>query len=274
MSQDQQKFHFISGLPRSGSTLLAAILRQNPRFNASMMSPLALLADNIISQCRAGSELGPLISQEQRKRVIRGLFHSYYQDMEGKEVIFDSNRAWTGRLPLLLDLFPGSKVVCCVRHVGWILDSLERQYRADPYEQTRLFSNDSDRNTVYSRMRMLASPNRLVGFSYQSLKDGFYGDRSESLILVDYDYLTKSPNAAIAKLYEALGESVFEHDFDHVEYEAKGFDSNLGVPGLHKVKPKVVHEERATVLPPDLFKEYENSPFWTDGTNTKATIII
>lgn len=26
--------HFISGLPRSGSTLLAAILRQNPRFGA------------------------------------------------------------------------------------------------------------------------------------------------------------------------------------------------------------------------------------------------
>ncbi|MBU0835751.1 MAG: sulfotransferase, partial [Gammaproteobacteria bacterium] len=27
-------YHFISGLPRSGSTLLAALLRQNPRFHA------------------------------------------------------------------------------------------------------------------------------------------------------------------------------------------------------------------------------------------------
>lgn len=26
------RYHFISGLPRSGSTLLAAILRQNPRY--------------------------------------------------------------------------------------------------------------------------------------------------------------------------------------------------------------------------------------------------
>ncbi len=274
MAQEQQKFHFISGLPRAGSTLLAAILRQNPRFNADMMSPLASLADNIISQCRAGSELGPLITQQQRKRLIRGLFYSYYQHLEKKEVIFDNNRAWTGRLPLLQDLFPGSKVVCCVRHVGWILDSLERQYRTDPYEQTRLFSNDSDRNTVYSRMHSLASPNRLVGFSYQSLKDGFYGDRSESLILIDYDYLTSSPNTAISRLYEALGEPVFDHDFDHVEYEAEVFDSNLGVPGLHKVKPKVEHVERTPVLPPDLFKEYENSPFWKDPENTKATIII
>jgi hypothetical protein len=31
----QDGTHFISGLPRSGSTLLAAILRQNPRFHPS-----------------------------------------------------------------------------------------------------------------------------------------------------------------------------------------------------------------------------------------------
>jgi hypothetical protein len=34
-------FHFISGLPRAGSTLTAAILRQNPRFHAGMSSPVA-----------------------------------------------------------------------------------------------------------------------------------------------------------------------------------------------------------------------------------------
>ena len=39
----QKVVHFISGLPRSGSTLLAAILRQNPRFHAGMSSPVASL---------------------------------------------------------------------------------------------------------------------------------------------------------------------------------------------------------------------------------------
>lgn len=36
-------FHFISGLPRSGSTLMEAILRQNPRFSAGMSNPVANL---------------------------------------------------------------------------------------------------------------------------------------------------------------------------------------------------------------------------------------
>ena len=36
----QHGIHFISGLPRSGSTLLAGILRQNPHFHAMMTSPV------------------------------------------------------------------------------------------------------------------------------------------------------------------------------------------------------------------------------------------
>ena len=40
VAKSARKFHFISGMPRSGSTLLAAILNQNPRFRAGMTSPL------------------------------------------------------------------------------------------------------------------------------------------------------------------------------------------------------------------------------------------
>ena len=46
----KQTFHFISGLPRAGSTLTAAILRQNPRFHAGMSSPVAVLFDHLIAQ--------------------------------------------------------------------------------------------------------------------------------------------------------------------------------------------------------------------------------
>ena len=45
--------HFISGLPRSGSTLLAALLRQNPRFEAGMSGPLAGLFGALLSEMSA-----------------------------------------------------------------------------------------------------------------------------------------------------------------------------------------------------------------------------
>jgi sulfotransferase len=39
----QNGIHFISGLPRSGSTLLSAILRQNPALHAGMTGPMGSL---------------------------------------------------------------------------------------------------------------------------------------------------------------------------------------------------------------------------------------
>ena len=56
-----QHFHFISGLPRSGSTLLSAILLQNPRFHAGMTSPVGALFSGVLEQCSAGSEFGAVI---------------------------------------------------------------------------------------------------------------------------------------------------------------------------------------------------------------------
>ena len=126
---NKQTFHFISGLPRAGSTLTAAILRQNPRFHAGMSSPVAVLFDHLIAQVSAGTELSTMVSAEQRERLLRGLFDSYYADHH-QPVIFDTNRAWTAQLPALMRLFPDAKLICCVRDVAWVLDSLERQFRA------------------------------------------------------------------------------------------------------------------------------------------------
>ena len=112
-----RSFHFLSGLPRSGSTLTAGILRQNPQFHAGMSSPVASLFDSLIAQVSAGSELSSMVDETQRKRLLRGLFESYYSDVP-EPVIFDTNRAWTAQLPALMQLFPEAKVICLVRSLS------------------------------------------------------------------------------------------------------------------------------------------------------------
>ena len=185
-----RKFHFISGLPRSGSTLLSGILLQNPRFHAGMSSPVVGLCTSIINQFSAGSEFGPVVGRDKRKALLRGIFDSYYADVD-RDVVFDTNRAWCAKLPLLLDLFPDAKVIACVRNVAWIMDSIEKMVRANPYENTRLFGPGAGRGTVYSRLEFLAHPDNLVGFPWAALREAFYGEHAGSLLLVDYDLLAK-----------------------------------------------------------------------------------
>lgn len=268
-----RQFHFISGLPRSGSTLLAALLRQNPRFYAGMSGPVASLFEGVVGQVSAGSELSSMVNDEQRARILKGLFDSYYADRR-EPVIFDTNRAWTAKMPALMSLFPKAKLICCVRDIAWIMDSMERQFRGNAFENTRLFNNPGERATVYTRVEALAHANRLVGFPYHALREACWGEFAEQLVIVDYDLLVARPRDVLSLIYQFLGEEPFEHDFDAVDYDAPEFDTQLGVSGLHKVHPKVGPRPRQTILPPDLFERYANMAFWRDLKNCKAYRIV
>ena len=268
-----RRFHFISGLPRAGSTLTAAILRQNPRFHAGMSSPIASLFDHIIAQVSAGSELSTMVNEQQRIRILRGLFDSYYADII-QPVIFDTNRAWTAQLPALMRLFPDAKIICCVRDVAWVMDSLERQFRNNAFEHTRLFNNPAERATVYTRVEALAHANRLVGFAWHALREACYSEFAERVLLLEYDMLVTRPGDVFKLVYEFLGEPLFKHDFAKVEYDAPAFDAQLGLDGLHRVHPQVKARPRQTILPPDLFQRYSQLAFWRDLKNSRAFRIV
>jgi sulfotransferase len=266
-------FHFISGLPRSGSTLLSAILRQNPRFHAGMSSPVASFFESIIAQVSAGSELSSMVDQDQRARLLKGLFDSYYADVN-KPVIFDTNRAWTSQLPALMSLFPDAKVICCVRDVAWVMDSLERQFRSNRFENTRLFNNPAERSTVYTRVEALANANRLVGFPWHALREACFSEYSTRVLLVEYDLVASRPADVFKLIYDFLGEKPFAHDFENVQYDAPEFDAQLGLDGLHRVHPKVEPRTRQTILPPDLFERYTKLAFWRDMPTSKVFRIV
>ncbi len=270
---EARKFHFISGLPRAGSTLTSALLRQNPRFHAGMTGPVAGLFEGVINQVSAGSEISTMVNDEQRARILLGLFDSYYADRD-EPVIFDTSRSWTAQLPALMQLFPESKVICLVRDVAWIMDSMERQFRNNAFENTRLFNNAAERSTVYTRVEAMAGSNRLVGFPWHALREACYSEYADRIVLVDYDLLVNRPTEILPLLYEFLGEETFEHDFDNVQYDSAQFDNQLGLDGLHRVHEQVAPRPRKTILPPDLFERYSQLSFWRNLPDSAAFRIV
>ena len=156
------KHYFISGLPRSGSTLLAGILRQNPQFHAAMSSPVAPMMNSALEQMGANSEFASFFDEAKRKRICRALFDAYYQEQSASSVVFDTNRIWTARLHQLVELFDDFKMICCVRNPAWVMDSFEVIYRKNPFDYSRMYSAQS-RQTVYSRSETQMSGTGTVG---------------------------------------------------------------------------------------------------------------
>lgn len=252
--------HFISGLPRSGSTLLGAILRQNPRFHAGMSSPVFSLLNTMLPRLSNANEFGVMFSDIDRVNILRGLFDSYYQEKR-KDVIFDTNRSWTQKLPVLLELFPDTRLICCVRPINEIMASFERQYLDSPLQLSQIVGYDPD-TSVYVRTDRLMMSNGLVGLALNGLKEAFYGHNSDRLMVISYNQLVSNPATVIESIYQFVGEPLYAHDFDNVAFEEKAFDTLLGAPGLHDVRQKVGVAPSRVILPPDVVARYVGVPFW------------
>jgi sulfotransferase len=270
----QNGIHFISGLPRSGSTLLAGILRQNPNFHAGMTSPVGALFNALLGAMGATQEHAVFFDEEQRRNVLRGLFDGYYCNIHTKKLVFDTNRLWCSRMSALNTLFPDSKVIACVRDPVWVLDSFERLVRKNALLISRMFPGDANA-TVFTRIDHLTGKLGTVGFAWNALQEAFYGEHADRLIIIDYESLTREPKRTIARLYELLKLTPFEHDFDNVSYEEGGeFDLRLGVPGLHTLAQKVRYTERKTVLPAELVRRFANQCFWRDKNANPSRAVV
>ncbi len=255
-------FHFIAGLPRSGSTLLSALLRQNPRFHARVTSPIYAMVDRMVDAMSAERKYSSFFDDERRARVPRAVFTSYYEDAE-QQVIFDTNRMWTANAAMIAMLFPEAKIVCCVRDVFRIIDSFERILRRNPLQYNSMF-NFKNEPSIYGRVQMMMNArDGVIGGPHSALRSAWFTELASKLILVRYDSLTRQPEKTLAELYRLLGEAPFAHDIASVEGDEAEYDLRIGLPGLHSVRRGVQAGDQPLTIPPDIYQTYVKSDFWT-----------
>jgi sulfotransferase len=255
--------------------LLSALLLQNPALHAGITSPVGSLVGAMLREVSQGHETSAMIDDRQREALLRGVFDGYYHAIHPTRTVFDTNRGWTARTGLLASLFPDAKIICCVRHIPWILDSIERLLRRNRMELSKIFDFDSG-GTVYSRAEGLTSRSGMVGYALNALKDAMHSSEHHRLLLLPYDTLTREPAYAMRAIYEFTGLPPFQHDFDNITFSATEFDARLGTPGLHDVGRRVTGgRDRETILPPDLWRRHEGDSIWRDPAfNTRGVRVL
>tara|TARA_R110000796_G_scaffold37616_1_gene94830 strand:+ start:1244 stop:2098 length:855 start_codon:yes stop_codon:yes gene_type:complete len=255
-----KELFFISGLPRSGSTLLSAILQQNPDFYADISSPVQGLVASTINVI-TDSESNHLIDEPRRKHILRALVQSYY-DAVKPNTVFDTSRGWTSKTSLLKELYPQTKIICCVRDLPWILDSFERIAAKNTLYNAAL-TDDESCQTVTTRCAALMDVKKegQVVKPYYFLEEGMLLN-PDMIMLMEYESLCKKPESVLREIYKFIDKPYFDHDFDNVEYENEVFDRALNMKSLHTVRRKVTWEERPTILPKSVWEKYSDKEFW------------
>lgn len=256
--------YFLSGLPRSGSTMLANILRQNPKIHSESVSSCASCVASINANWNSMEQNVEYPNYDAKMGVLRGIMQGYYQHID-RPVIIDKDRSWPALIGLAEAILQKPvKIIACVRNPAEILTSFERLRRSDPLFFPRVDEALREGSTIASRCYWYAGPEGPLGRAHHQLKDAWISGYLDRFLYVDYSRFCSSPRSQTKRIYEFLGLPAFDHDFDNITQSERYNDIAVGLPNLHKIKPYL---EKTTVNPVeflglDLYEQYNREIFW------------
>lgn len=254
--------HFLSGIPRSGSTVLAAILNQNPATHVSTTSGLVHALDGLANTWHSAGLLNENDPDRTKlAQTMRGLIDSYYEEIP-KPIIIDKGRGWP--IPTILQamsqvLQHKPKIIATVRSVPDCMASFVRVAKPDNLDEFMATGQLADH----------------LRAAYISLQEG-YQFAPECFLIVEYDDLISDPQTQLNRIHEFLDLPAFDYDLSNIDgTPVKEDDENLhGYVGMHDIKPKL--QRQHNIDPKDTLKHHYSTfcqpEFWLKTPRTLPVI--
>lgn len=239
-----KQIHFVSGLPRSCSTLLCNILAQHPNVHATGSSPLheiGYIARNVF-QCEEAKSMQPEDMESLYLNYVLGGMQNAYNQLTDRPIVADKNRSWIGHLDQLFKIIPNAKVLVPVRDVRSILSSLEKIRRKHPSALSSIEIQSAQNWTTIERrvQGWLQSPP--LGIALERVYEASQRFK-DKLHFVNADNLTSDPEGTMQKVWNYLELDYPNHDFNNVEQYTR--EHEMGWPyGDHSIRSKIVALEK------------------------------
>jgi sulfotransferase len=221
---------FLSGLPRTGSTLLTSILIQNPNIHIDSdgQSAVCQLMWDMQTSCQGKSSEQLLGSG--KLGIVKSLMSSipkiYYSEIN-KPIIIDKCREWAH--PANVDMItnyitPNPKIIVTTRNFIDVVKSYVyiRKMNNHPNPETGILDEGSEPIMRAFRAVEWAKKNN----------DGKF-------LFVDYDELLIKPKLVLEEIYSFINLKPFEHKFTNIINPHPNRDEIYGLIGLHDIRPKI-----------------------------------
>lgn len=256
-----KEFYFLSGLPRTGNTLLSAILNQNPDIYSSNLSPVVEHIWN--AQTVATTTENGFLSQGLTLNYSKKILSAFYEDIE-KPIVIDRSKVWG--IPAYFEMLKSvtekdPKIIFTYRPVVEILSSyisilpedsfIDKEMRDSGWWYKDYLSKDDNRCDYL--MRPYGEIDRIL-LSFNTIKK-----YPNSFCLVEYNALVSEPEQSLKKIYDFLGLAKFEHDFMSVAKKDGEVDLNFNLKKpLHEVR-KVI--SKTSPKTEDILSDYVLSKY-------------
>ena len=270
----------MAGLPRSGSTVLSAILNQNPKFYSGPSSPILPFMHNLHRSLLSDELYVAYPKEKEANLMISSLIDSYYSDRK-ESIIFDKNRAWPARIDYAQKYITDDvKIICSVRDPDEILASMIQLIKRNPFKEGQTKINFVDEQLVKSnvpitdtnRCDFIASANGILGQSSQAISKAIKENHSDKIHFVEYHNLVDDPINTMKEIYDFIGEKYYDHVFDNLENINRERDLEVyGLADMHEIRSVLedTSEDPKKILPEKIIEKCKGSDFWRRLTLTQ-----
>jgi hypothetical protein len=241
-----KEYYFLTGLPRSGNTLLGSIINQNPKLSLTANSILTdvIYQLDLIKNYKIYKNFP---DQNSFDNIIKNVFNNYYKDWKAEYIIDRAPWGTPGNLSLLKSIIKKPKFIILYRPVLECLAS---------------FIKIEKPINVEEKCHELMNENSIIGKNLFSIKNII--KEKEDYIIINYLDLINKPLEQINNIYSFLKLDFFNHTLKNFnEFSANNIkydDSVLDSP-LHKIRTNKIEINKYNIedyLPFSIIKQYSN----------------
>ncbi len=235
MTSEQKKSKqllFLVAQPRSGNTLFASIMNQNPDIAATPNS----ITLEIMKELHLLKQTDVFLNYQDHKsldNVSDVVFDVYYKDWP-QRIIIDRGPVMTeGNFSLVQKHFKHSfKCIVLLRDLMDVLASYMQWYTENP----DAFPNRHNLNTDEEKLMMLMNNEGAVAKALEAIKNSY--NYKDICHYVKYDDMVTNPEQEFKKIYQFIGEPYFNHRFnnlDQVNVNGLSYDDKIVGSNMHKL---------------------------------------
>ena len=255
----------MAGLPRSGSTLLSAILNQNPDIYVTPSADTSFLILSLYKTSQVSEAYHSGFAPEGYQNIMAKLPDAFYKHID-KPYIIDKNRNWgTPENIEVAELFSNKvKIICPVRPIIEVLASFVNLAEKNPDNFIDKFVCDYPvsqfRPKNDARCDALMAANHQIETNILSLASSLDPRHEGKFHFVAYADLVSKPEKVIDAIYNFLEIPKFKHKFENLKWALMPNEANVyGIPDMHKIRSKIdVSKTDTSVLSEYVHKKYSH----------------
>ena len=255
-----KQLFFLVALPRSGNTLFASIMNQNPEIACTpnsitleIMKDLFLLKDTDVFQNYP--------DHKSLDNVLDVVYDSYYKNWP-QPIIIDRGPVMTkGNFALMQKHFKRPfKCIVLLRDLMDVLASYMQWYTENP----DAFVNRFNLQTDEEKLGMIMNKDGAVAKDLEAIKNAF--NYPDICYFVKYDDLVAQPEQEIRKVYQFMELPYFNHKFEdlqQVEVNGMKYDDTIVGKNMHNIRSVVrkVNNPYIDKIPERIRQKYEHIRF-------------